>query len=56
MSLVAEPLDESLSSLSYWRIAPPLIRKVVLISAEREEGIELYFCGNAADFVEMETK
>jgi hypothetical protein len=55
LSLVADSPDGPLSTLSYWKIAPPLIRKVLAISAGWEEGFELYFCGNAADFVEMET-
>jgi hypothetical protein len=45
-----------LSTLFYWKIAPPLTRKVLAICAEREWVWELFFCGNGAGFVEMRTK
>jgi hypothetical protein len=58
-ALLREPLRVLrwlLSALSYWRIAPLLIRKVLANCAKREWVLKAFFCGNMAVFVEMRPK
>jgi hypothetical protein len=44
------------SALFYWRIAPPLIRKLLAICFGEQGGFGVYFCGNTTNLVEMRPK